>query len=370
MKIALVHDYLNEFGGAERVLKTLTKMYPEAPIYTAFCVKESTAWNEFKGSKIVESWLAPILKIGKLYSPLRFLTPAIWGSFDFSEYDVVISSASWYITKGIDVPRGCFHLSYIHTPPRYLYGYKTAIEWQRYFLIRFYAKLIGGYLRKYDFESAQKPDLLIANSNNVKGRIKKYYNRDSKVIYPPVQVRKIYKKTKDLKKQDYWLVVSRVVGAKGIDLAMEAANKLNLNLKIVGESAGLAWEEKKLKKLKTENMEFLGRLSDKELWCHYGRAAGFLALASDEDFGMTVPEAIAAGTPVVAYRGGGYLETVKEGVGGEFFDKYTLGGLIKAIKKVRMKTYERKKMYESVLRLDESNFEKEIKALIEKEAKN
>ncbi|MBI3397319.1 glycosyltransferase family 4 protein, partial [Candidatus Woesebacteria bacterium] len=127
MKVALVHDYIKEFGGAERVLKNLSDMYPAASIYTAFGVENSTADKEFQGKKIVESPFAPLLKIWSLYSPLRFLTPLIWGSFDFSEYDLVITSCSWYITRGFKVGPNTKVIAYCHTPPRWLYGYETSV---------------------------------------------------------------------------------------------------------------------------------------------------------------------------------------------------------------------------------------------------
>ncbi|MDP2683578.1 MAG: glycosyltransferase family 4 protein, partial [bacterium] len=132
MKIAIVHDYIKEFGGAERVLKTFSEMYPKAPIYTAFRVKNSTADKEFKGTKIIESWLAPLLKIWKFYSPLRFLAPLIWKSFDLSKYDLVITSCSWYITRGFKVGKNTKVIAYCHTPPRWLYGYEMSVGFTKY----------------------------------------------------------------------------------------------------------------------------------------------------------------------------------------------------------------------------------------------
>jgi len=361
MKVALVHDYLNEFGGAERVLKSLAEMYPEAPIYTAFRVRGSTADEYFKDKIIKESWLAPILKWKKLYSPLRFLAPVIWGSFDFSDYDLVISSASWYITKGIETRGKTKHICYLHTPPRFLYGYQTAMEWQRYWLVRIYAKLVNGFLKNYDFKSAQKPDLIIVNSRNVQARCQRFYNRKSEVIYPPVKVREIQAFNQNTKKEGFYLMVSRVVGAKGIELAMMAAKKGRFELKIVGEKAGLLWEEKKWERLKTAKVEFLGRLADDELWKIYGRAKGFLAMATDEDFGMTVVEAQAAGTPVIAYRAGGYKETVKEGETGLFFDKYFAEGLLEAMKKFEKTEFDKRKIANWVSKFDEETFVRDFR---------
>jgi len=199
MKVALVHDYLKEYGGAERVLKTLSKMYPEAPIYTAFLVKGSTAEKEFRNKEIYESWLAPLLKIWKLYSPLRFLTPLVWRSFDLSEYDLVITSCSWYITRGFKVGPKTKVIAYCHTPPRWLYGYETSVGFTKYWPVKVYSAIVGHFMRMYDFASAQKVDYWIANSKNVQDRIKKFYRRDSVVIYPPVDVEKIIKVTSNKK---------------------------------------------------------------------------------------------------------------------------------------------------------------------------
>src|SRR4030066_1618878 len=191
MKIALVHDYLKEYGGAEKVLKTLCEMYPKAAIYTAFSVKESTAEKEFKGKEIHESWLAPLLKIGKLYSPLRFLTPLIWGSFDLSSYDLVITSCSWYVTRGFKLGPNTKVIAYCHTPPRWLYGYETSVGFTKYWPVKVYSAIVGHFMRMYDFNSAQPIDLWIANSKNVQARIEKFYRKNSVVIYPPVDTIKI-----------------------------------------------------------------------------------------------------------------------------------------------------------------------------------
>lgn len=365
MKIALVHDYLVEYGGAERVLQALCEIFPHAPIYTAFTIKNSTAWKQFKDKQIIESSLAPILKRRKLYSPLRFLAPWVWEGFDFNGFDIVISSASWYITKGIVTPPDCKHICYIHTPPRYLYGLPTAIEWQRYPLIRLYAKLVNNFLRRYDYLAAQRPDILIVNSENVQKRVKKFYNRESEIIYPPIKVEEIIQKTQASKlnsqnQEEYYLIVSRVVGAKGIDMAIEAANKLKFNLKIVGETAGLRWEEEKLKKLKGLTVEFVGRVNDENLWQYYAKAKGFLALASDEDFGMTVVESQAAGTPVIAYFGGGYKETVIEGKTGLFFRNYNVGDLIKTWKQFEKMQFRQEDLLDNAKKFDEKEFKNRI----------
>lgn len=356
MRVALVHDYIKEFGGAERVLEELHKLFPEAPIYTAFYKNDSSAYKRFKGAKIIPSWAHyfPFFA-DKLHSPFRFITPLIWGSFNFSKYDVVISSASWYITKGFG-RRGSkdgrpIEICYCHTPPRWLYGYRTSIEWQRYWPIKLYGMIVGHFMRLYDFKMAQKVDYFIANSEEVRDRIKKFYRRDAVVINPPVHLPGIKNnESRIMKKKDYYLVVGRIVGSKGLDLAVEVAQKLNIKLKIVGIPAGYYTGYKKLSEKASQNVEFLGHVNDEELVKLYSGAKAFLALAEDEDFGITPVESMLCGTPVIAFYGGGYRETVIDGktplrqvsagqagtkqkATGVFFHEYTAESLIDAIKK-------------------------------------
>ncbi|MDO8551359.1 MAG: glycosyltransferase [bacterium] len=365
MKVALVHDYLKEFGGAERVLKALSEIWPEAPIYTAFMVPDSTAGRAFAGKRIFTSWANKLLQFENLYSPLRFLTPLIWESFDFRTYDVVISSASWYITKGIVTQPETLHVCYCHTPPRWLYGYQTAVEWKRFWPVRIYGEIVAHLLRPYDFLSSQRVDEFVCNSENVRNRINKFYRRDARVIYPPVETEKIKEATEDLEPEDYFLIAGRVVGAKGLDMAIEAANKLKVNLKIVGESAGLRFEERKLHRMKGQTVEFLGRVSDNELYKLYGKCLAFLALARDEDFGIVPVEAMAAGKPVVAYRGGGYLESVVEGKTGVFFDEYSTEGLIRVLRDFKGETFKPEDCRRQARKFSKERFKKEIKDFVE-----
>ena len=376
MKIALVHDYLREFGGAERVLKTLTEIYPKAPIYTAFSVKDSTAEKEFKDSKTIESWLAPLLKIGKLYSPLRFLTPLIWGTMDLSKYDLVITSCSWYITRGFKVGPKTKVIAYCHTPPRWLYGYETSINFQKYWPVKVYAAIVGHFMRMYDFNTAQVVEHWIANSKNVQDRIKKFYRKDSTVIYPPVEIEKIVETTKNLKKQDYFLIVSRLVGAKGLEEAVQAFSKLGgkYKLKIIGEAHGYSDVEKRIRnyelgirggrKLNT-NVELLGRINDEKLYKLYAGAKGFIALARDEDFGMTVVEAMAAGTPVVAFNGGGFKETVIDGVTGLLINDTDEKTIAKAIKRFGVIKWNREKIQKHAKKFSRERFKAYFKTSLQ-----
>lgn len=365
MKIALVHDYLNEFGGAERVLSALSEIYPQAPIYTAFYKKGSPAWERFKDKDVRVSWAHHLpFFASKLHSPLRFLASLIWGSFDFSKFDVIIGSSSWYVTKGFKKGKRTIEICYCHTPPRWLYGYKTSIELQKYWPVRIYAAVVGHFMRMYDFISAQKVNYFIANSKNVAERIKKFYRRDSIVIYPPVEL----PKTGEVKKGNYYLVTSRIVGGKGLDLAVKAAVKLGIKLKIAGKPAGYYLEYKKLTQLAKKNVEFLGYVTDEELAKLYKGAKAFLALATDEDFGITPVEAQLSGTPVIAFRGGGYKESVIEGKTGIFFDEPTVESLIGAIRKFEKTRLSPEDCISQAKKFSKERFERQIREFINKYA--
>jgi glycosyltransferase involved in cell wall biosynthesis len=367
MKIALVHDYIKEYGGAERVLETLTEIFPDAPIYTSFYRRNSEGYKHFKDKQVIASWVQNLPGFSsRLYSPLRFLTPLIWGSFNLSKYDLVISSASWYIAKGFKKPGDKFtEICYCHTPPRWLYGYNTSVNFQKYWPVKLYATIVGHFLRLYDFKQAQKVDYFIANSKEVQSRIQKFYRRDSTVIYPPVSLPKIQK----VEKSDYYFIVSRIVGAKGLDLAVEAALKLGFKLKIAGSPAGYSFEHDNLIKKSQDKVEFLGQVSDEELVKLYAQAKGFLALAQDEDFGITPVESMLCGTPVIAFNGGGYKETVIDGKTGVLFDDYSVDGLMEAVKKFEKMKLNSADCIKQAEKFSKERFKKEIQEFINSKMK-
>lgn len=376
MKVALVHDQLSEFGGAERVLFVLHEMYPTAPIYTAFVRRGSEAAKRFADAEIRVSWAQKIPGFTtKLASPLRFLAPLIWESFDFTGYDLVISSASWFITKGILTRPETVHISYIHTPPRYLWGLPTSIEWQKHWPVRLYGNIINHFLREYDFVAAQRPDVLVANSENTRQRIKKFYRRDAEVVYPPVELEGSdlsFAVLRSAERSDpsrsYFLVVSRVVGGKGLRLAVKACTELGVPLKVVGQPAGWASEWREIRKIAGSTVEFLGFVNDEKLVQLYRGAEAFLATAQDEDFGMTVVEAQLAGTPVIAYRGGGYVETVADGKTGVFFDDYNTESLKKTISYFRshISDSKREEIQKNARKFSKERFVREMEAVIKK----
>lgn len=391
LKVALVHDYIKEYGGAERVLEALCEAFPDAPIYTAFYQKGSPGYERFKHRKIRTSWVHYIPGFAtKLHSPLRFLAPMIWNGFDFSKYDVVIGSASWYVTKGFrkkqelgirsqELGGEFVEICYCHTPPRWLYGYKTSVEWQRFWPVRVYAMIVGHFMRQYDFNAAQRVDHFIANSKEVQGRIEKFYRRESTIIYPPVSLVPSPPPKARLAtggqplvptKRDYYFIVSRIVGAKGIDMAIEAARKLGFKLKIAGASAGYYTGLKDMQQTAPENVEFLGRVSDEELVKLYSGAKAFIATATDEDFGITPVEAMLCGTPVIAYYGGGFKETVIEGKTGVFYHESTADALVDAVKRFETLRHTqgekmRKECRKQAEKFSKERFIKEIKAFVQ-----
>ncbi len=333
MKVALVHDQLREFGGAERVLVVLKKIFPRADIFTTTFDLDSLGSHKslIKDWKVNVSWFGKIPFLNKFYSPFRFLTPLIWESFDFSKYDLVISSSGSWMSKGIKTKKPTVHISYIHHPPRYLYGYETAIEWQKYFFIKIYGYIINHFLRTWDFTSTKRADYLIANSEETKKRIEKFYRRDSVVIYPPVNIPDKPVNPLTHKPGNYFLTVSRLARAKHIDVLIKAANKIKFNLKIIGTGR----DEERLKQMAGSTIEFLGNLTDEQIKKSYFGARAFLFASRDEEFGIAAVEAMGYGLPVIAYRSGGLPEYVVDGKNGFLFDSLDPSSLINKIKEFK-----------------------------------
>lgn len=328
MKIALVHDQICEFGGSERVLVALKNIFPDSDIFTLVYNPKALGSHAklFKSWKINQSLFGKIPVLNRLYSPFRFLTPMIWESFDFSRYDLVISSSGSWMSKGVKTEKPTIHISYIHHPPRYLYGYETAIEWQKYLIVRIYAYVVNHFLRVWDFKSSSRPNFLIANSLETKKRIEKFYRRDSTVIYPPVSIPESL--SGKAAGGQYFLTISRLARAKHIDVLIEAANKMKFNLKIVGQGR----DEKYLRSIAGPTVEFLGNVEDRDFKSINENAKAFLFSSRDEEFGIAVVEAMGYGLPVIAYKSGGIPEYVKDNVNGFLFEKLNEDSLIKKIK--------------------------------------
>jgi len=329
-KIALVHDHIQEFGGAERVLVALHKLFPNAPVYTAFFTPKALGIHakHFKGWNIITSWADRVPFFKRLYSPLRFLAPQVWQSFNFDEYDVVISSSGWYMCKGIRTSPKTTHICYLHHPPRYLYGYETAVEWQKYWPVKLYAHVVNHFLRIWDFETSQKVNHFIANSEETKKRIEKFYRRDATVIYPPVAIPKKVQISNPTD-QNYYVTTARLAKAKHIDILIRAANKMKFKLKIIGSGR----DEVFLKSIAGQTVEFLSHIPDEQFEKIFKNAKAFLFASVDEEFGIAPVEAMGYGIPVIAYASGGLKEIIQDGKNGYLYDELSDHTLIQTINK-------------------------------------
>lgn len=319
MKVALVHDYLFKLGGAERVLKVLSEMYPEAPIYTLL-YDEAQVGNVFPAGRVIPSYLQKLPKfLRERHTYFLGFLPGAIESFDFSGYDLVISSSNSF-AHGIVTNTDTKHICYYHSPMRYAWDwYNEYFEELKFSkLKRGLAKFLLHKIRMWDQLASKRPDVRLANSDNVKNRIEKYYKLDSEVIYPPVDIERFdLPKKKD--EEDFFLIVSTLTPYKRIDLAVEFFNRIGKKLVIVGSGKA----EGDLRARAGLNIEFRGSRSDSEVAELMSRARGFI-FPGEEDFGITPVEAMAAGLPVFALRRGGVTETVIDGETGIFFEEPTL----------------------------------------------
>jgi len=366
MKVALIHDFLTNFGGAERVLADLSDIFPDAPIYCLLYYANKLP--QFKDKKVIQSSLSKYPSFIKKRDV--FLRPKAMKAieeFNLSKYDVIISNTNSFC-KGVITPPSTLHLSYIHSPTRYLWDYKdeyleehNARGIKRYLLEKLFLKM-----RIWDYEAAQRPDYIIANSRNVAKRIKKYYRRKSCVIYPGTDLDKFEVgpvfSARSRGKGEYYLVVSRLSKYKKVDLAIKACNKLHKRLVIIGEGS----DRKYLESIAGPIIEFKGFLPDKKVRDYYKNAKAFI-FPAEEDFGLTPIEAMASGTPVLAFKKGGLLETVKEGLSGIFFKKQTVDSLCQAINRFEKKKDEfiPQRIRESVQKFAIINFKEEFKNFVE-----
>jgi len=362
MKVALVHDYLVQYGGAERVLEALCEIFPRAPIYT-LVYDEKKFEGRFGKKKIYTSFLQSLPFSKSHHRAFPILMPMAVESFDFSSYDLVISDSNSY-AKGVITGPGTLHICYCHTPMRYAwddyYSYADRLTFSA--LVKKLVPLAMNYIRLWDKISADRVDKFIANSHFVKARIKKYYRRGAEVIYPPVDLSFYGFDEQEKKAGDYFLIVGRLIPYKRFDLVVEAFNVLGLPLKIIGDGP----EAKRLKKMAGPNIEFLGWLEDEKLKNYYSGARAFL-FPQEEDFGIVALESMASGIPVIAYRAGGAMEMVKEGVNGIFFDSQDVNSVIGAVKKFQSFSFDRKAIRQSVDSFDKEIFKRKIKEFVDRE---
>lgn len=331
MRIALVHEYLNQFGGAERMLQVFSSMLPDVPIYTLFYDPKATG-HLFDKQTIRTSFLQQVPLINKYHRAFPLLMPIAVEQFDFSKFDLVISISSSF-SKGIITGTGTRHISYCLTPPRFLWddSQKFIEEFKYPRSIKGFLPPLITYLRIWDKEAALRVDKFWAISKFVQERISKYYMRDSDLIYPPVETAKFHISNKA---GEYFFMAGRLVSYKRFDLAIKAFNKLGWPLVI----AGIGPELKNLKKMAGKNIKFLGSVSDEKLSELYAGSKAFI-FPQEEDFGITPLEAMASGKPVIAFRGGGAVETIQDGGTGIFFDEQTEDSLTVALTKFKERDF-------------------------------
>lgn len=343
------------------MLESFCELWPEAPIYTLVYSKK-LMHGVFSGKDIRTSFLQKIPLAAARHRIFPQFMPFAIEQFDFSAYDVVLSDSSSF-AKGIITGPETLHICYMHTPMRFAWDdcqkYTRDFYFPRY--IKKIVPFLMNYIRVWDKVSAERPDKLIANSSFISRRIKKYYNRESIVIQPPVDTNRFYISPK---KDDYFLIAGRHMAYKRFDIAIKAFNKLGLPLLVLGRGP----ETKNLKKIAGANIKFLGRVSDEDLTKYFSRCQAFI-FPQEEDFGLTAIEAMASGTPLIAYRGGDIPEHMEEGKTGVLFDRQTPEDIVMAVEKFKNNMYDSGYIRNRVLKFDKSLFGAKIKDYVEKEVK-
>ncbi len=360
MKIALVHDYLVQYGGAERVLQAFTEIFPYAPIYTL--IHDDRAMRgQFGDKRIYTSFLQNLPFSRKRHRFFPPLMPLAIEEFDFSKYDIVLSDSSSY-AKGIITRPETLHICYMHTPMRYAWDDCQKYT-QDFGFPDFVKRMVPFFMspiRLWDKASADRVDWFLANSHFVKRRINKYYRKEAEVIHPPVNIDHFYI-AKEEDRKPYFLMVGRLIAYKRHDIAIEAFNRLGLPLKIIGRGP----EMKRLQRLAGPTIEFLGRVSEEDLPRYYAECRGFV-FPQEEDFGIVAIEAMASGRPLIAYRGGDIVEHMQEGKMGVYFDVQTAEAIVAAVKQFDDKRYESTFIRNQVLHFDKERFKATMKDYVEK----
>ncbi len=354
MKVAIVCSWLNQYGGAERVLEVIHSMYPQAPVYTSIFWPQNlpAAYREWD---IRVSYLDRLPLIHRHHQWFLFFYASAFESFDLSEYDLVLSVTSGFAHGVITRPE-TLHICYCLTPARFLWNYDAYVAREGLRLAQWVLPPFVRQLRRWDRAAADRVDHFVAISEAVRQRIVKSYGRESKVIYPPVDVRRFQLSPEH---GDYFLIISRLVPYKRIDLAVEAFTRLGLPLWIIGDGR----DRRALESMAGPNVRFLGRLGDEEARRHLERCRAFI-FPGEEDFGIAPLEAQAAGRPVIAYAGGGALETVIEGKTGLFFHEATPQSLAEAVRGFRDGQFDPATLREHALHFDHAVFQKEFSDLI------
>lgn len=368
MKVAIIHDWLTNYGGAETFVELLISIYPEAEIFTlVYDIKKMK--GHFENCKIHTSFVQKIPFASKLYTKFLTLMPRAFESFDLSSYDLVISSSS-SCAKGVIVPPYIPHIAYIHSPMRYAWDLFFDYKKRSGKITKFFMDQMMPSIRLWDYVSSQRVDTLIANSKYIARRIKKFWNREAEVIYSPLNTERFYPDP-NLKREDFYVAFSRLVPYKRIDLAIKAIKNTGKQLVIIGGGS----EEKKLKELAhgDKNIIFLGRASDDVLRKNLQTCKAMIFCA-EEDFGLAPLEAQACGSPVIAFGRGGATETVVDGITGVFFEEQTEVSLKNAITRFEnlyeKKAFTQENIINQALSFNRERFVKEFTETVERTKKN
>jgi glycosyltransferase involved in cell wall biosynthesis len=359
LKVAIVHDWLVG-GGAELVVERLHKLFPEAPIYTSYC---SRAWRKRLDGKvrtgILQLW--PFSALRKYLPPLR-----IWwfSRLRLRGYDLVISS-SGAEAKGIRLPATTVHINYCYAPTHYYWSrYNEYMEHPGFgafnWLARFGLRLLVGPLRRWDYKAAQRPDYVIAISTHIKDEVQKYYDRTAIIIHPPVRIDR-FKALEANPKRRGFVIAGRQTPYKRFDLAVVACSKLGLPLTVIGDGP----EHRRLRKLAGPTVTFFGKVSDEILAEEFANAEAFIFPGLD-DFGITPVEAMAAGTPVIAYKAGGAMDYVIPGKTGLFFEEPTAQSLAQALKQFSTQRFSKLVVSRSAESFSAQHFDQKIRLLVKK----
>ncbi|MFD2328435.1 glycosyltransferase family 4 protein [Cohnella sp. GCM10020058] len=358
-RVAIVHDYLNQMGGAERVVASLLRMYPDAPVFTTIADR-SRLPADLRAADIRTTWMQRIPGINKRFKLFFWLYPLAVRSMDLSGYDLIVSSSSAY-AKGVRVPEGAVHLCYCHTPMRFAWDFENYVkDMELSAPVKKLSGLMIVPLRRWDAANTAGVDELIANSSIVQERIREHYGRQATIIHPPVDTERFdLGGAEERAAGDYYLVVSRLVSYKRIDVAVEACSLLGERLIVVGDGP----DRERLARLAGPNVSFRGRLPDHEVE-RLMRGCRALLFPGVEDFGITPLEVNACGRPVIAYREGGAQDTIRQGLNGLFFDKQTRESLARTLLGFQSWTWDSARIRAYAAGFGEERFEREIRAAV------
>jgi glycosyltransferase involved in cell wall biosynthesis len=359
LNLALVHDWLNQMGGAEDVLAELVSMYPQSPIYTSLYAPELMP-VAYRSWDIRTLWMDKLPGIYQHHQPYLPLYPLAWQGLNLSEYDVILSNKSGFCHGLQFNPKSTIHICYCLAPTRYVWQLDSYIKREGIGKIaEMGLRPLVRLMQQWDYAAAQRVTHFIAISTEIQERIQTYYNRDSLIIYPPVATERFTPATPS-EVEDYFLIVSRLIPYKRIDLAVQAATRLGLPLKIGGKGRDM----ERLQAMAGSTVEFLGFVPDEELPRLMAKAKAFI-FPGLEDFGITPVQAEAAGRPVIAYKGGGALDTVIEGVTGEYFTEQTVDSLAAVIQSFDAAKYDPVTIRNHALKFDTAIFKQQIDSFVE-----